>query len=128
MTDHAALELGVAEMRAMLEATTSRVLDHLAKVGEQPSAGDVSDEAFCRAMREPAPEEPSALEPLLDAYFHEWMPRSLTTNGPGYLAYVPGGGVFPAVIADIVADTTNRYTGVRFAAPALVQLEANALE
>ncbi|MBX3193139.1 MAG: aminotransferase class V-fold PLP-dependent enzyme [Labilithrix sp.] len=127
-SDPASLELSAAEMRAMCEAATARVLAHLANVERQPASGDVDVEALCRAMREPAPEQGRALEPLLDAFFDEWMPRSLTTNGPGYLAYVPGGGVFPAAIADFVADTTNRFTGARFAAPALVQLEANALD
>jgi aromatic-L-amino-acid/L-tryptophan decarboxylase len=65
---------------------------------------------------------------LLDDYFGKWLPRSLTTNGPGYMAYVPGGGVFPAAIADFVSDTTNRFTGAWFASPALVQLEANVLD
>ena len=126
--DPASLELSVEEMRALFDATSARVLDHLAHVGEQRSTGDVTDDELCLSMREPAPEEPAALEPILDDFFGEWMPRSLTTNGPGYLAYVPGGGVFPAAIADLLSNTTNRFTGVRFAAPALVQLEANVLD
>lgn len=131
-TDLASLELPEPAMRAMCEAATERVLRHLAAVGEQHARGDVVDRegiaALCRSMREGAPEDGAPLESLLDAYFDEWVPRSLTTNGPGYLAFVPGGGVFPAALADLVADTTNRYTGVWFASPVLVQLEANALD
>src|SRR5439155_17964584 len=56
------------------------------------------------------------------------VPRSFTTIGPGYLAYIPGGGLFPAALADFISNTTNRFTGVWMAAPALVQLEANALD
>lgn len=129
MTD-ADLELSPEAMRAMLDATARRVVDHLARVGEQPASGDVDPEraiAYARKMREPAPENGAPLDGLLDAIFDEWVPRSLTTNGPGYMAYIPGGGVFPAALADLVADTTNRYTGSWFAAPALVQLEANVL-
>ena len=58
----------------------------------------------------------------------EWIPRSFTAPSPGYLAYIPGGGIYPAALADFISDTTNRYTGVWQAAPALVQLEANALD
>jgi aromatic-L-amino-acid/L-tryptophan decarboxylase len=125
--DPACLELSASDMRSMLDAAAARVLDHLARVGEQPATGDTSCEAFCRSMREPAPEEPAPLEPLLDRFFDEWMPRSLTTNGPGYLGYVPGGGIFTAAIADLLSNTTNRFTGARFAAPALVELESNVL-
>ena len=60
--------------------------------------------------------------------FDEWIPRSFNTAGPGYLAYIPAGGVFPAAIADLISGGTNRYTGVWRAAPALVQLEANVLD
>lgn len=112
----------------MIDEASARVLAHLARVGDQPASGDTREDSFVRSMPEPAPEEATPLAPLLDAFFDEWMPRSLTTNGPGYMAYVPGGGVFPAAIADLLSNTTNRYTGVRFAAPALVQLEANALD
>lgn len=130
MTD-ANLELPIETMRAMLDATARRVLDHLGRVYDQPVRGalDVDrDLAACRAMREPAPEHGVALDGLLDALFDEWVPRSLGTTAPGYLAYVPGGGVFPAALADLIADTTNRFTGAWFAAPALVQLEANVLD
>jgi aromatic-L-amino-acid decarboxylase len=60
--------------------------------------------------------------------FNEWVPRTFNTASPGYLAYVPGGGVYPAVLADLIANGVNRYTGVWLAAPLLVQLEANALD
>src|SRR4029453_9912006 len=118
-------------MRSMCEAATKRVLRHLEQVGDQHARGDVHldlEQARRRPMREPAPEGGVALEGLLDSYFDDWAPRSLTTNGPGYLAYVPGGGIFPAAIADLVSDTTNRFTGAWFAAPPLVQLEANVLD
>ena len=130
-TDEASLELPADVMRAMCDAATERVLRHLAHVGEQHAQGAVergAAEALCRSLREGAPEHGAPLEGLLDAYFDEWAPRSLTTNGPGYLAFVPGGGIFPAAIADLVADTTNRFTGAWFAAPPLVQLEANVLD
>ena len=113
----------------MGEAVVARAVDHLARLREMPSRGDYTDvEALCRAMRETVPEEGTALEPLLGQLFDEWIPRSFTTPGAGYLAYIPGGGIYPAALADFIADTTNRYTGIWQAAPALVQLEANVLE
>ena len=79
-------------------------------------------------MREGPPERGSSLASLLDPLFNEWLPRSFTTPGPGYLAYIPGGGVYPTALADFISAATNRYTGVWLAAPALVQLEANVLD
>jgi aromatic-L-amino-acid decarboxylase len=79
-------------------------------------------------MREGPPERGTDISALLDPLFNEWIPRSFTTPGPGYLAYIPGGGLFPAAVADFISAATNRYTGVWLAAPALVQLEANVLD
>jgi len=122
------LELSPERMRALVDDVATRCITHIASLGVQPSCGDVDDREAIRAMREPAPEHGSAIEPLLDGLFDEWIPRSFTASGPGYLAYIPGGGLFTAALADFIADATNRYTGVWQAAPALVQLEANALD
>jgi aromatic-L-amino-acid decarboxylase len=127
-SDPGDLELSPGEMRALAEATVARVIDHIASLPTQPACGDVRADALCRALREAAPEAPTALAPLLDALFDEWIPRSFTAAGPGYLAYIPGGGLFPAALADFIADGTNRYTGVWQAAPVLVQLESNVLD
>jgi aromatic-L-amino-acid/L-tryptophan decarboxylase len=121
MEDIASLEPHIDEIRRAFEGATARVVEHLAHANDQPATGDVDDTETVRRIREQAPE-------LVDEVMREHVPRSLTSNGPGYMAYVPGGGIHTAAIADLVADVTNRFTGSRFAAPALVELEANALE
>jgi aromatic-L-amino-acid decarboxylase len=126
--DLADLEFAPSQMQAMGEAVLRRVVDHLATIGEQAVRGDVDAADFCRAMREPAPELGSAIDPLLASLFEDWIPRSYNTASPGYLAFIPSGGVFPATLADLIANGVNRYTGVWRAAPALVQLESNVLE
>ncbi len=112
----------------MADEVVARCIDHITTLDRQPSCGDVDAAELCRALREPAPEQATALGPLLDSLFRDWIPRSFTAPGPGYLAYIPGGGIYPAALADFISNTTNRYTGVWQAAPALVQLEANALD
>ncbi|MCC6242965.1 MAG: aminotransferase class V-fold PLP-dependent enzyme [Gemmatimonadaceae bacterium] len=126
--DLAAMEFAPEVMREMTHTVVERTIAHLASLAEQPSCGDVHDHDRLRALREAAPEHGTAIEPLLALLFDDLIPRSFTTTGPGYLAYIPGGGVYPAALADYISDATNRYTGIWMAAPALVQLEANVLE
>ena len=126
--DPANLELPPEVMQAMGQAVLARVVDHIASLPDQPACGDVVAEDLCRTLREPVPEHGLPHEELLEPLFREWIPRSFNTAGPGYLAYIPGGGIFPAAMADLIADATNRYTGIWRAAPALVQLEANVLD
>ena len=126
--DLANLELGVDAMLAMGHDVVERAVAHIASLDRQPSRGNVDAADLCRALREPVPEQGSAIDPLLDQLFDDLIPRSFTTPSPGYLGYIPGGGVYPAALADFISDATNRYTGVWQAAPALVQLEANVLD
>jgi aromatic-L-amino-acid decarboxylase len=53
--------------------------------------------------------------------------KGFDTANPGFAAYIPGGGLYSAALADFVACVVNRYTGVAQPAPALVQLEASVL-
>ena len=127
-SDDANLEFSAAEMRELADTTVARVIEHIATLDRQPASGDVRAEELCRRLREAAPEDPVPLAALLDPLFDEWIPRSFTAPSPGYLAFIPGGGLFPAALADFISDGVNRFTGVWQAAPALLQLEANALE
>lgn len=128
-TDLANLDLSPTEMLAMGHLVVARSVAHLAALDANPILGDYAGiEALCRSLKEDVPENGSALDALLDPLFDEWMPLSFGTPHAGYMAYIPGGGVYTAALADFIADATNRYTGVWQAAPALVQLEANALD
>lgn len=127
--DAANLDLPPEKMQAMSDLVMRRVMAQLAALPDTPSCGDYDGiEALCRAMREQVPEQGAPLEDLLAPLFDEWIPRSYTASGAGYLAYIPGGGIYTAALADFIAATSNRYTGIWEAAPALVQLEANALD
>jgi aromatic-L-amino-acid decarboxylase len=127
--DPANLELSSADMQALGNLVVARSVGHLSALDADPILGDYTDiEALCRSLREDVPEHGTDLELLLNPLFDEWIPRSFGTPHPGYMAYIPGGGVYTAALADFIADATNRYTGVWQAAPALVQLEANALD
>src|SRR5512144_3359290 len=117
--DLADLELTEAEMHHVIEEAADRAIAHIGSLGAQPSSGDVRAESLARVLREAAPEKPADIDRLLDDFFREWLPRSFTAPGPGYLAFLPGGGLYPAAVADFLADTTTRFTGVWQAAPAL---------
>ena len=121
------LEPAPDEMRAMLEQVTDRIVDHIASVGDQPASYETDGRAIARDFAEPAPAEGTDFAGLLDRIFDDAVPHSFNTAGPGYLAYIPGGGVFPSAVADLIANAINRYVGVWVAAPALVQIELNVI-
>ncbi len=121
------LEPSPDEMRAMLAEASRLVLEHIAALPEQPASYDTDGRAEARALVERLPEQATDFASLMRVIFEEAIPTSFNTAGPGYLAYIPGGGVFPAAVADLIANGINRYVGVWVAAPALVQLELNVV-
>jgi len=125
--DAPSLDLSADAMRAATELCTRWAIDHIASLHAQPSwdldgAGEVA-----AGFREPPPEHGAPLETLLQR-FAGAVEKSFNTAGPGYLAYIPGGGLYPAALADYLSLAVNRYVGVWNAAPALAAIESAAIE
>ena len=122
------LELSADEMRALVGAALDRIVSHIESLPRQRASDTSGGDELARSLAwEPLPEEGAPLSGLLDLLFDQAVPRSFNTASPGYLAYIPGGGLFHAAVADLIAEATNRYTSVYAAAPALAQIEANVI-
>lgn len=120
------LEIGGEELRALIDAAARRIVACIAALPSTPS--DLRDPAdLARSLVEPLPERGAPVEGLFDLLFDTVIPRGFQTAGPGYLAYIPGGGLPQSAVADLIADATNRYVGVFAAAPGLAQIEANVV-
>ena len=123
------LELDEAGFRGLVAAAVERLATHLRELPAAPACVMDGAAEAARALREvAAPRRGQALEEVLETLFERALPVSYTTPGPGYLAYVPGGGLLHAAVADLIADATNRFVGLWRAAPGLVQLEANVVQ
>ena len=121
------LELPAGTMRELVDQALERIVDHISSLPGQPSADVEGCEALARSLVEPLPEHATEYPALLDLLFKELIPKGYNTAGPGYLAYIPGGGLFHSAVADLISDAVNRYVGVWIAAPGLAQLEANVI-
>ena len=53
--------------------------------------------------------------------------RTFEFAGPGYLAYIPGGGLYTAALGEFLAQGLNRYVGLWQPSPAMVQIEENVV-
>ncbi len=121
------LELSPEQMYRIVEVAMARITTHIASLAEQPASYDTDPGSIAGGLAEALPSQGEPLEELLDTLFERALPHSFNTAGPGYMAYVPGGGIFPAAVADLIANSINRYTGVWLAAPGLAQLEMNVI-
>jgi aromatic-L-amino-acid decarboxylase len=121
------LELSSQTLRRLLNAATERILKYIGSLPRQPSADTAGGAALARELSEPLPRSGEHAEKLLDLLFERVIPKGFNTAGPGYLAYIPGGGLPHSAVADLIADATNRYVGVFAAAPGLAQIESNVV-
>ncbi|MDX1644888.1 MAG: aminotransferase class I/II-fold pyridoxal phosphate-dependent enzyme [Thermoanaerobaculia bacterium] len=121
------LELSPEAMRQLVDAAMARLVPLLESLPRQPAADTEGGVEVARSLIESAPESGRPLDEILDLLFDKAVPKSFNTAGPGYLAYIPGGGLFQSAVADLMASSFNRFTGVFAAAPALAQLEANVV-
>jgi aromatic-L-amino-acid decarboxylase len=110
-------------MRALGEAVLGFVNDFVAQRAHAPA----------HALDHEVPPDPTEsqgtagtgtadIDALLDHIGHAAL-KAVDPAGPGYLAYIPGGGLYTAALADFVTAAVNRYVGVAPLAPALVELE-----
>ena len=122
------LEPSPDEMRRLVGAALDRVVAHIESLPLQKAADVEGAVALARSIRESLPEQGSTYEDLLSVIFDQLAPKSFNTAGPGYLAYIPGGGLFESAVGDFIGDAINRYVGVWLAAPGLAQIEANVVQ
>lgn len=108
----------------------SHVIDTLAEfissLDDAPASDMDGAYELAAALRRPPPDEGEDFKALVDTVM-EAASKAYNTAGPGYLAYIPGGGLYASALADLIACVTNRFTNLSAPAPALVQLEANVV-
>jgi len=124
------LEPDRAERQRLLDTFAKFAQNEIERIDAEPAGAMPTHVAMRRAAELEVPIGEAPLEGGADAIvriLEQALETTLPTPGAGYLAYVPGGGIFAAALADFVAACCNRYTGLAMAAPALCRLEADVL-
>jgi len=121
------LDPDAAQLEEWLALASRYVQEHLAGLAAAPSWNtEGAAEVAARIAAEPLPAGGRPLADVLEA-LDPAIRASFTTAGPGYLAFIPGGGIPTAAIADLIACVTNRFVNVDIAAPGLAEIERTTL-
>jgi aromatic-L-amino-acid decarboxylase len=117
-----------AELAEILRAVSAYLESFLDGLADRPLSDRSGLEAVLadHAVRQSPPEAGRALADLLEVIERASRP-GFTVPSPGYLAFIPGGGLVTSAVGDLIAGVLNRYTGLAFPAPGLVALEADVL-
>ncbi len=122
------LEPSEQEIREMMQITTEKVITFLDELAEPVIFDMETAREGAYQASETLPEQQSSLNDILDDLFDNKIPYALQTGSPGFMAYIPAGGIFHAGLAELIAKVTNRYVGIDITAPFLNQIETDVLK
>ncbi|HET7275087.1 MAG TPA: aminotransferase class I/II-fold pyridoxal phosphate-dependent enzyme [Longimicrobiaceae bacterium] len=121
------LEPDAAEIRAMTARVVELLIEKFEKLDDAPASENTLSADLLAEVSRPPPDQPQEDLGSLLARTQRAAAASYETAGPSYLAYIPGGGIFTATLAEFLASGFNRYTGRATPAPGFVALEQSVL-
>lgn len=74
------------------------------------------------------PETSNSIESILSDFDKNVMQSGINGAHGGHLGYVPGGGLFPSALGDLLAAVTNRYAGIYYASPGAAGMEHSLVD
>ena len=112
------------DMRAMGVAAVDHLVSFIAGLDEAPADNLDGSMELARALRSSPPETGEDFDALMDDFLAA-MSKAREYAGPGYLAYIPGGGLFTSALGEFLARGFNRFVGLWLQGPAAVAIEEN---
>jgi aromatic-L-amino-acid decarboxylase len=108
----------------MGEAALGYVIDFIGGLDAAPAAATEGGTELAFRLRQRPPAEGVPFSEVLDEA-RQAATHTFEFAGPGYLAYIPGGGLYTAALAELITQAVNRFPGLWMASPAVVQIEEN---
>jgi aromatic-L-amino-acid/L-tryptophan decarboxylase len=121
------LDPGAAQRRSWRQAAVAHTEAFLRSLDARPAYRPDSD-APPGGLGQAFGDEPTDMAELLALLAEEVDGPGINPASPGSFGYIPGGGLYPSALGDFVADVTNRYAGVFYAAPGAVRLEMQLID
>ena len=126
--DQSPLEVSAEQLRHDVNGVLDYLTQHLQTLDSQP-AWDLADaDASNVSARETIPIEPGQFDAIIEDLFSNRMTPSYNPSCGGYLAYVPGGGLPHAAVADLISGILNKFVTLWQVAPGFANIEADVID
>ena len=116
------------EQRKLVGEAVLKFLDRFEESrASAPATSPPADAALIEQLLAPPPEKGVAIEPLLNA-LDQAVDTGFDTSSPGFLSYIPTGGLYTSSLGSFLGAGTNRYTGGSHASPGAVAIEQSVID
>lgn len=111
-------------MRELGYRVVDLIVDHVARIREEPAVRRGTRAELEAALREPIPESGTDFATVLDRVARDILPWRARVDHPRFFAFVPGPGNYVGAMADALASGFNVFAGTWLGAsgPAMVEL------
>ncbi len=116
------LEPGTAVRKRLRNAVVASSERFLRKIETLKAYVETEDKGI-GLLRAPITDEGLSLEAVIELLEHDVVRPGGQPASSGYLAYIPGGGIYPAALGDYLAAVSDKYASVFFAGPGAVRME-----
>ena len=114
------------QMREMGRAALDYLVEFTASQDEQAALDVEGAIDAARSVRAAPPEDGGSFDRLMDQV-DLVAAKAYNTTGPGYLPFIPGGGLFAAALGDFLAAGINRFVNLWGQGPVGAQIEYNVV-
>ncbi len=105
------LEMSPEEMRRLGYRVVEMIIEHFERLRDKPVTRIADRRQLEQRLREPIPENRTAISTLLDQLQHDVFDNIMHMDHPRFFAYVPGPTNFVSVMADALATGFNVFSG-----------------
>jgi aromatic-L-amino-acid/L-tryptophan decarboxylase len=116
------LEPGASVRKRLRKTVIASSERYLRKVESQRAYVETPDKGI-GLLEMPISEEGVPVDAAIRLLEHDVLRPGGHPASAGYLAYIPGGGIYPAALGDFLAAVSDKYAGVFFAGPGAVRME-----
>jgi len=113
---------GASRRRALRGAVVASSERFLRKLDTSPAYSETEHKGL-GLLDAPISEHGIAIEAAIERLERDVIGPGGNPASPGYLAYIPGGGLYHSALGDFLAAVSNKYAGVFFAGPGAVRME-----
>ena len=116
------LEPGTTRRKALRNAVSASAERFLRQIEDLKAFDDGPDQG-AGLLGSPIAEQGIAIDEVIRLWEEDVVRPGLNPASGGHLAYVPGGGIYPAALGDYLAAVTNKYAGLYYVGPGAVRME-----